>query len=846
MTTQTAKRCLSRMMALLGIGPDKATSAETAGQERGTEPVPPTPPEPPQAVVVEEAPDAPPPPQAEQVVQPAALDEQAGAYLDDIRWYASWSGADGARNLDEVRQAFLAAYPGNESVVAATMARGQADAELCNLAYHIARRQGPDSPAAHEVEKAARGHGEALLRSVRKSIKAGGNAWSRAKNAGSGGPLSSVQPRPSKAVPLTLPKQSLVARRNSLSPASELHANDVRAMPAASKWRVLVDETGNVFDSEAGQVESRRVGRFVALALPGETAALAKLPPRWHAADCDTHEEIDRVVQAVLEAEAGVLGISVTSLPITPGERWADGVALLIDWLLRLIPVDGPTQVEVLVEQRGIFSAGQSWELVVRESLRHLALAFPHRAALIDLSIKVITKDGSPLNGYVDALAFTWAAATDSSKARLAQSGLCGTCLLEHDPREFLNAWDAFAQGVHVPAHQWWQWVGLPAKPSGLLGTYLDNVGSECRADKKLWTDFLHETRQHMAAGAVDVWRLGAAVDWLQRFQPDGGSLPPMLRLMWLTACLARANHMGVTESAWSAEIEQLSAELVDEAAPLVCHADLHRAVAFTNRFDFENAQNSLARWPSLPPAVPGLQHWGQVQSSLGQHAAFRGQNQEAVQHFQQALHTFQRLSDPAARGQEASQTSTYLAIALMDTETAADADVLSALEAVTGPVRAAVERLASDNQPASRYAHHVLLRWLVQRGDQALRDLYLSYEKGWQEGLGHPWPLIQLYRGMLAHRRHPELARNLALDAADRAFAVDMAQGPTVRLIGACCRAVAAAWGEPWRDAPAELSHLKQALPLAGARIDHLAGWLAKPGDPLPMLRQVLPFNFR
>ena len=60
------------------------------------------------------------------------------------------------------------------------------------------------------------------------------------------------------------------------------------------------------------------------------------------------------------------------------------------------------------------------------------------------------------------------------------------------------------------------------------------------------------------------------------------------------------ANHMGETEVNWKHELQQLGDRLFDEAAPLVCHADLHLAVQYTNRFAFDAASKALQRWEKV------------------------------------------------------------------------------------------------------------------------------------------------------------------------------------------------------------------------------------------------------
>jgi hypothetical protein len=282
---------------------------------------------------------------------------------------------------------------------------------------------------------------------------------------------------------------------------------------------------------------------------------------------------------------------------------------------------------------------------------------------------------------------------------------------------------------------------------------------------------------------------------------------------------------------------------LLQEAAPLVCHANLHVAVARTNQFAFAQAREALQRWADIPPEAPGLLMWAQVKSSLGQHAAFLGETRLATGLFKEAIHGFERLSDPQQRAKDIAQTSCYLAIAMMDDPEVSDAEAREAVEKVAGSVAHAARSLSESDDNANRYAHHLFLRWLVRRGDPALAGVYCERRSLWKTGEGHPWPLIQLYRAILLKQAYPLEARGLAVEAAQ--MATEARQGPVVRLIGACCRALAVAWGEDGSSLWAEVQALRLALPLATAQLEALEEWIQNPGPHLPMLERVLPFNF-
>ncbi|NBV87527.1 MAG: hypothetical protein EBS01_14950, partial [Verrucomicrobia bacterium] len=377
---------------------------------------------------------------------------------------------------------------------------------------------------------------------------------------------------------------------------------------------------------------------------------------------------------------------------------------------------------------------------------------------------------------------------------------------------------------------------------SSIVSDLLGALAAECRADVHRWSGYLEETRRHLYSGAVDIAAVGAMTEWLDSAKPPESTIPPLVQLVWLTAKLARVNHLGRLEQEWLEKFQELSLTLREEAAPLCCHADLHLAVNATNRFDFTLAGELLKLWQGVLPAVPGLRFWGQLQSSIGQHHAFLGDFANARKFFAEALGAFEQLSDPSEKRRNIVQTACYDAIVAMDDRSVPDEEVRAL---VTGLTRNLPEFAAlSAASTKDKYIHHVLLRWLVTRGDHETAKAYLGAREHWQEEQGHPWPLILLYRGILLRGIAPKEALQLALDAAANAFHAE--QGPTVTLIGACCRRIAEVWGEPWPEAAACLDGLKRDLPLALARIEALAEPMAPDSDPLPLLQRVLPFNFR
>jgi hypothetical protein len=808
-------------------------------------------------------------------------------HLKDLRRLASWGKAPDDPEFKDLADRCLALDAACQPLIDETLAKGGEEHRLLQPFYRFGTRLGkaftnhPDYLAAldslkrqrpdlvqrarTQAEKGAAAKARALEAQVRTRE---GQSMTRVRAPGTAtGPSSTPLPAPSRT---DLPAGT--------TPAG-LHPRDLRALSPRPAWQLLIDETGTEFGPAAAALSpaDRSLGRFIGLFLPATAAdhGLRPLTSGWHAVD-QSIAELDRVIQGILDAPVGVLGITVQQLPAAPGERWAFGVIRLVDLALRLLPMAGPTRLEVLIEQRGHeFQGGTQWPAVAEQARLRLAEVDPERGGWLDLRIRTIRKTDSPYNGYVDALAFIAAQSADYSRACLAASGLAGTCLLDGDAETLTRIQDWLNRGRNLDGRDWSLLLAHPQseQPANLTATLLARLGAGARRDPDLWKRYLDYVMAHFDSRSLDLPTLGRQVIWLQTWAPPAQQLPPTLQLLWYTAQLARANHLGQTEQPWIAEMQALADRLMEEDARLVCRAELNLAVTATNGYDFAAAGQALARWnPSEPqqlgklrrliqrvignrptetgdPASParaaaGLRYWAQVRSSLGQHAAFTGNLPGAVAFFDEAIDSFRQLSDPEQARRDLAQTQTYRAIALMDDPRQDPDTVRAAVETVTGPLPEALIRLARSVANADKYAHHLVLRWLAQRPEPALAETYLAERDGWDRGEGHPWPLIQIYRALLLHGQDSEGALQLAMDSAAIADAPD--SGPVVRLIGACGRAIAVGWGQPWSAAETELNRLRADLPLAAPRLDRLAAYLRQPTAPMTLLKEVLPFNFR
>ena len=245
-----------------------------------------------------------------------------------------------------------------------------------------------------------------------------------------------------------------VARRGrgqALSRVRPGHSNHrIDLLAPAAAYTLLIDETGCGFDAD--DPSARKDGRLVGIVVP-DGVALPPLPPGAHASE-DSLDEHDERVQAVLDAPVGVLGIGTGALAGLSCDLWAAGVAELITWVARLLPIEGDTRLDVLLEARGDVDLAVGCEWLCAGLARSLAEEDPARYGRFCLSVAPVRKGAHPLLAYADVLAFTWGSPSEHARARLQQSGLCGTCLIEGDAASLRGLretmWRGRALGVGV------------------------------------------------------------------------------------------------------------------------------------------------------------------------------------------------------------------------------------------------------------------------------------------------------------------------------------------------------------------------------------------------------------
>ena len=680
--------------------------------------------------------------------------------------------------------------------------------------------------------------------------------------------------------------------------------HSLRKLAPSRRWFVAMDETNKNFNAGAVRGEGGDRGKYVAVLVP-EESDLPRLGGKEHAmdgSDVRTAELLSALYAA--RPRCGILGVTLDGMAAVSDylhvNYWYNLIERTIDMVLRLVPLDetGTTRLTFLVEARvggkGAVVGKASAEMVERalhDCLYRLAKADPEREKRIRAEIFVESKkttqneDFLAYNGYADALAAAWNERAEKRAIgqSLREHGLPGKCLLSGLGQDLPEMLDGVHQGIPLRPDAWTKAVAA-ARTDGsdsVAGILLLELGALVRRKAAFWREYLDETCRHLDSHAIELRVLGSQIAWLTAFMPRNEVLPPRVELIWLTSRLASANHCGATEAQMEkAKIDlkrfrKLVSDLYEEDAPLTCWATLHLAVQATDAFDFARARRIVrdflsigvakqekrgffariadrlsgtpdeSRLPAANPSVMGLRYYGELLSSLGQHAAFEGDNASAIRFFRQAIDVFSRLSDAKLRQDEIGQTGAYLATAAMDSDGVSDADVHRIMRDYLGaePAEAAAKLAVSAN-PGHKYFHHVLLRYIASgRAPKAVADAYLSLRKKWAHGDdGHPWELIEFYRSMLEDRPE-EKARLLK-----RGFGNTHGGGPTLWVIGCVLLNALADFEPAARDTLRRyLGEIRKELPVLGAkRFAALERAAKAPVPPMELARAVLPFNFR
>lgn len=631
---------------------------------------------------------------------------------------------------------------------------------------------------------------------------------------------------------------------------NNIHPNFIPNLTPAKSWTILIDETGAYFNDDLfynpNLTHKDKKGKCAAVVIP-LNSSLPGLVPGWHAVN-QSYGNIKKTVQDLLNHPCGILGIPAESLNPRHGENWFSCIETLLDLILRMLPVDGETTLNIWVEQRG--EATQKTEVLLEKTcqdcLHHFTETFPETASKIHMNPHIISKSGHRYNGYADVVAFLWGSGL---KKLLRRTGWKNTCLLGTDPKLLRKALTWFNKKAPMTPEMWLELVrDTDFEVQNSLGSILlTKLGEETQQDAKAWQGFLELVQEHLYSKAIDLQLLHRQIAWLKRFTPDVSALTPYFQLLWQTTRLADANHVGDVEESehFFTDFSKNCDLLRDEKIELVALAVLHMSTYFTNKFEFDLAEKALEPILDKTMHFPGAQYDAQALSSRGQARAFLGRNEEASADFSDAISSFEKLSDERVGRLDIHQTQAYRVISKMDTPGMPDSEVLADLESYLGSsLSDAVERLAVSCDTETKYDHHILLRYLAGSNREPEREAYLSHRADWKTAVGHPWELITFYRAILVGERDAELRDALLHEAYEKS----LSGGITLKLI-ACVILGGQYYFDPTcREALERLTQeVLSSLPALGPdRTARLTAQLQTPQPPLFHAQSVLPFNFR
>lgn len=629
---------------------------------------------------------------------------------------------------------------------------------------------------------------------------------------------------------------------------SLFHQNDIINLQAADSWTLLIDESGSEFDSRQ---LSKKSSSIIAGVLFDDSQPLPEIKPGLHVSTDFSKNSLQRADQAIsdmLKYPCGVLALSVNSLRFSSG--WLEAVAAFVDLVLRIIPVhkNKTTKLKVLIENRGIYS--EDLDLIrIRDTCRYVLMqTLPERAKKIDFDFAIMAKN-HPHNSYPDIVANSCLARNPISKERLKQSDWKGSCFLDNSVKDLRTVLESFYLREEISAEVLQELLAQDnanrTNKHNLFKALLDSFGLEAQFNANIWQKYLNYTMQHLDSKAINISTLYRQVNWLALFQPANFELPAKLKLTWLTTKLAEANHRGIVSDKSEAEFEELSENLFEEDAPLVCWAALHRAVQLSNSFQFKEAEMLVEKWKSIPAAVPGLAYYGRMLSTFGQHQAFQDNLKEAEIFFRKAIRAFSRLSNKTDAAHDINQTQAYLLNVLMDMpDTPEEILEIEMSKYFAMPLQAAAKELASDNSDAKKYQQHILLRFLANNPQNPAVKIYLQEQDNWQTAAGHPWQLIILYRALLLQ---DDKQQCLAL-LKDSLQSVQASNpGLTLKFIETVITAIAFLYDSTYKNKVEELiKELEPKLTNISSNFEVLKDHLKNPMKAEELLKSTLPFNFR
>ena len=512
---------------------------------------------------------------------------------------------------------------------------------------------------------------------------------------------------------------------------------------------------------------------------------------------------------------------------------WLGHVLHLVRWVLLELPVpkgSSTCAVKVMIEKRGDYSS--NFENIEREILSEFCIIDPVRFEKLELTIKFIDKT-HPMNGYPDAIAYTWGSNAPANRDRLEKSQLLSHSLINTKEVNFHRLYFSLRDRSPLRAKDWYMLcTEANYDPNeGFLSRMLDKLGVNLHQYPQQWLLYIDEVQTQLMSKKYRLSELGHALAWLERYANQQQTLPSILQLQLFCNKLALCNHRGDFNKDLINKCFDLVERLHDEEPQLACEAILRLASMSTNYFQFDFMEEDIKKWIAKDVAVAGLKNYGKLQSILGQLKAFVGQPQIAISHFVSALEIFAKLNYQNQAKPEIKQTTQYMIIAQMD------AILKSPKDQYTNPLLDRMLanlshyfgndsdedisfRLATSCQD-ERYDHFLWLRTMVYfpKHFSKSREVYLRQQPNWSAGMDYPWPHILSYRAWLLCDKEETASAERQLESAID-ICMNENHGPTLRWIAEVLRTVAQALGLSLSETPSEKTRMQLRNDLEKAHI--------------------------
>lgn len=639
------------------------------------------------------------------------------------------------------------------------------------------------------------------------------------------------------------------------------HPNSLRSLDPSERWQVVIDETGQYFnpsDMESLTPGDHQVGKVIALVIP-ESVVLPKIKNNFHATD-EADSTVEKAISHILEQPVGVLGFSSKHQAFTP-HSWMAAIAQLIRGVMHLLPIkeSEATYVEFNIENRSKFTSSTNLDALrddIESELKRLA---PLRFSKLHMSLKLIEKDGHEANGYVDAIANLWGSPSESRRKILARTCFRDHCLISQPADNIDHILLALNSKDRLSEQQWYDLCEYSRKENehSLANQFLSELGEHCKNNSDQWGQYADAVRQYLYTKKSSQKGLAAALQWLQKYTPVTDSLDLSLQLEFKLSQLALKNHQGYVDETLMKSTLILADQLMNEQAQVSCQAILRIASGNTNTFDFTSVTPYIEWWLKQPIAVAGLLNYGKLHSVLGQSQAFQGDFSKAQASFETALKQFEKLSGREQKQKNIQQTQVYLAISLLEQ---GDLEALSLIKSLVAQSMSMskneekrVQRLARSGEN-HQFIHHLFLRGCIMQPLLMSEEIknYLSQQNIWQTGDGHPWMLIQAYRGwLLQHAGDLNAASICFTDAIYACF--DQSQGPIVQWMGIVIEALALSLGVSLNISSDDHARAKKVLDnlpenaFVNIPLGNISKWEGVEDDKqrLVVLNSCLPFNF-